>query len=77
MTDGFQSYAVFMYHCGLLQWRESLLPNAIGVLSQKDLSSKIHHSIHLMNGHRALVCANLPNEQNTLIYRMSEGTYHS
>jgi len=64
VTDGFQSYAVFIYHCGLLQWRAPTL--SIGT------SARIHRSIILMNVTGALACANLPNEENTLVYGLTE-----
>jgi len=70
VTDGSQSYAVFIYRCGLLQWREPSL--AIGYFSPNLTSAKIHRSINLMNVTGALACANLPNEENTLVYGLTE-----
>ena len=73
MTDGYQSYAVFIYLCGSLQWRSSSL--AIGFLSQNFSHTKMHRSIDLGNVTDALACANLPNKWNTLVYDLIPGVY--
>ena len=77
VTDGLQSYTVFIYHCGLLQWRAPEL--RIGFQSQNFSSAKLHRSIHLTNVTSDLACANLPNEWNTLVYGLTEieGMYRS
>ena len=73
MTDGYQSYAVFIYLCGSLQWRSSDL--AIGFHSQNFSPTKMHRSIDLVNVTDALACANLPNKWNTLVYDLIPGVY--
>ena len=77
MTDGFQSYAVFIYRCRLLQWRAPILE--IGIFNENFSSTKIHRSVNLMNVTGALACANFPIEWSTLVYGLTEieGMYRS
>ena len=81
MTDGFQSYAVFTYRCGDLQWgsrfqiqNKMLGKFHVGVGVYGVNVSQIHRIVSSKDITQKVACANSPNEWNNFVYPLTEGT---
>ena len=79
MTDGFQSYAVFTYRCGDLQWvtytkQEIVGDFYVGVGFYGVNASQVHRIISSKDIAQEVACANSPNEWNNFVYSLTEGT---
>ena len=79
MTDGFQSYAVFTYRCGDLQWdtntEQDIVGNFnVGVGFYGVNASQVHRIVGSTDVAQEVACANSPNEWNNFVYPLTEGT---
>ena len=67
VTDGTDSYAVFTYRCGDLQWGVA----GIGFLGGN--FPQVHRIVNSENATQQVACANYPNEWSNLVYHLTAG----
>ena len=74
VTDGTDSYAVFTYRCGDLQWPNYMDASGfefIGFLGSN--FPQLHRLLNSRNVSQEVACANYPNVWNNLVYHLTAG----
>ena len=80
VTDGTDSYAVFTYRCGDLQWTTYTSQIIIGrfyvgIGFYGSNFPQVHRILNSRNVTQEVACANYPNLWNNLVYHLTAGIY--